>query len=87
MTTPLSAEQALDRYFPEARSKILDLAAVLDRIDRGAGASTVAKNPRLEQLRRGLAVLLEKEGNRAERVQQVFSLPYEAGWEKPKPRG
>ncbi len=87
MTTPLSAEQALDRYFLEARSKILDLAAVLDRIDRGAGASTVAKNPRLEQLRRGLAVLLEKEGNRAERVQQVFSLPYEPGWEKPKPRG
>ena len=33
--TPLPATQALDRYFLEARSKLLDLAAILDRIGRG----------------------------------------------------
>jgi hypothetical protein len=32
--TPLAAAQALDDYFLEARSKLLDLAAILDRIDR-----------------------------------------------------
>ena len=37
-TTPLAADQALERYFHEARSKLLDVAAILDRIDRGQGA-------------------------------------------------
>ena len=29
--------QVLDLYFMEARSKLLDLAAFLDRVDRGTG--------------------------------------------------
>ena len=37
-TEPLPAAQALEAYFLEARSKLLDLAAMLDRIDRGGGA-------------------------------------------------
>ena len=39
-TEPLSAAQALNTYFLEARSKLLDLAAMLDRIDRGGAAPT-----------------------------------------------
>ena len=33
-----------------------------------------------------LDVLRDESPARAERVQQVFSLDYDAGWEKPKPR-
>ena len=81
---PLSAQTALDTYFLEARSKILDLAAILDRIGRGAGQ--VEEDPRLEKVRMALEVLRDESGGRAERVQQIFSLEYDAGWEKPKPR-
>jgi hypothetical protein len=83
---PLPATQALDNYFLEARSKLLDLAAILDRIGRGRDATAVAADPRLEKIRRALEILHDPSGGRAERVQQVFSLEYEATWERPQPR-
>jgi hypothetical protein len=84
--TPLSAPQALDAYFLEARSKLLDLAAILDRIGRGRDAAAVEKDPRLEKVRQALKVLLEPGVGRAERVQQVFSLEYDPAWVRPQPR-
>jgi hypothetical protein len=78
--TPLPADQALERYFLEARSKLLDLAAVLDRIGRGKDAARTTEDPRLQKVRQALEILLDQSGGRAERVQQVFSLPYESGW-------
>jgi hypothetical protein len=84
--TPLPAAKALDAYFLEARCKILDLAAILDRIGRGREASTVAEDPRLERVRHALEVLLDQSGGRAERIQQIFSLEYDATWERPQPR-
>jgi hypothetical protein len=82
--TPLPAAQALDRHFLEARSKLLDLAAILDRIGRGQGAAGVDNDHRLDKLRQALEVLHDKSGGRAERIQQIFSLEYEAGWERPQ---
>ena len=38
---PLPAPKALDAFFLEARCKILDLAAILDRIDRGPDAAAI----------------------------------------------
>jgi hypothetical protein len=84
--TPLPAAQALDRHFLEARSKLLDLAALLDRIGRGAGSPGVAGDPRLERIQQALEVLHDRSGGRAERIQQIFSLPYDATWERPQPR-
>jgi len=81
----LTASEALDRYFLEARCKLLDLAAILDRIHRGGLGDPIA-DPRLERLRQGLAILQDEEKAKAERVQQAFSLDYESSWEKPKPR-
>lgn len=82
--TPLSKKAALESYFFEARAKVLDLAAILDRIDRGVGDP--ADLARLARLRKAVEGLLEEVPGRAERAQQVFSLDYEAGWERPKPR-
>ncbi len=79
---PLTAKEALEAYFFEARCKILDLAAILYRVDRGGGIT----DPRLAKLREALDVLRDEDGERAERVQQVFSLQYDPAWEKPKPR-
>jgi hypothetical protein len=82
--TPLSAKAALESYFFEARAKVLDLAAILDRIGRGPGAP--GDEARLAKLREAIEVLLDESPARAERVQRVFSLDYDAGWERPKPQ-
>ena len=81
---PLPAAKVLDAYFLEARSKLLDLAAVLDRIDRGDEAE--ADDPRVERIRQALAVLANATGDRAERIQMIFSLPYDPNWKRPVPR-
>ena len=78
---PLTGPQALDASFLDARARLLDVAAILDRIDRGGGVD----DPRLTKLRAGIAELQTGPG-RAERIQTLFSLPYDAGWERPIPR-
>ena len=83
---PLPANKALDNFFFEARSKLLDLAAFLDRINRGRDASAVSKDPRLEKIRHALEVLHDESGGRAERIQQIFSLEYDPKWDRPQPR-
>ncbi len=83
--TPLTAAAALDAFYLDARSRILDLAAALDRIDRGADPAGVATDPRLAKLRAGLGRLLA-EGDRAEAVQRLFSQDYDPGWVRPTPR-
>lgn len=83
--TPLSSPKALDAYFLEARSKLLDVAAILDRINRG-GAGPVQNDPRLAKIRQALEVLHDLSGGRAERIQQIFSLDYDSTWERPQPR-
>lgn len=84
--TPLAADQALAAYFLEARSKILDLAAILDRIQRGDGSTRTLADPRLENVARALQILSNEPGGRAEAVQRVFSLEYDSGWKIPEPR-
>ena len=81
--TPLSANKALDDFFFDARCKLLDLAAFLDRINRGRDASALSNDPRLDKIRRALEVLHDQSGGRAERIQQIFSLEYDPKWEKP----
>lgn len=76
---PMAAHEVLERYFLEARAKLLEVAATLDRIDRAAGSAEL-KDERRGQLDRALAVLREREPNRAERLQQLFSRPYAEGW-------
>jgi hypothetical protein len=84
---PLPAKTALEQYFFEARSKLLDIAAILDRINRGQDAGEVsADDPRIDKIRKAVEVLHDQSGGRAERIQQIFSLDYDAAWEKPKPR-
>lgn len=78
MSTSIAAPEVLSREFLEIRARILELAAALDRIDRADGS--VASDPRLQQIEQGLAALTESCSNRAERVQMIFSLPYQENW-------
>ncbi len=84
--TPLPASKALEQFFLEARCRLLDLAGILDRINRGKEANAAESDPRMERIRKALEVLHDQSGGRAERIQQIFSLEYDAKWEKPQPR-
>ncbi len=63
---PLPAGQALDNFFLEARCKLLDVAAILDRINRGLPSEELENDPRLLKIRQALEVLLDRSGGRAE---------------------
>jgi len=83
---PLPARQALDMYFLDIRCRLLDLAALLDRVDRGGDRPALAGDPRLERIRQAIQTLGDSSPGRAERIQQIFSLPYDPAWERPTPR-
>jgi hypothetical protein len=73
VTTPAS----LDREFLGIRCRLIELAAALDRIGRSKDSAD--GDPRIAQIRRSLDILADDEPTRAERIQMVFSLPYEKG--------
>jgi len=75
----MDAARVLDREFLEIRAKLLELAAALDRLDRGEGH--VRDDPRWEKIRQALALLQEDQPGRAERFQLIFSRPYHASWQ------
>jgi hypothetical protein len=81
MPIPLDAPEVLNREFPEIRARLLQLAAALDRMDRAAGTSE--GDPRRQKIREALAILLgDSAPDRAERLQLLFSLPYDESWKQ-----
>ena len=80
MPQDLTKPQLLDRELLGIRARLIDLAAALDRIDRGQGSA--AGDLRVEQIRRSLHTLLREAPSRAEEVQKIFSLPAEEGRER-----
>jgi hypothetical protein len=76
----MTAEAVLDREFLKARAKILEIGAILDRLDRAQG--DVSADRRRDLLRQGIEALLEDEKDRAARIQMIFSLPYREKWRK-----
>jgi hypothetical protein len=73
-TSPLSATELVDEYFIENRTKLLDIAAFLDRADR-AGASS---DFRMRAFNEAVASLTSSDRtgpDRIGRVQMLFSDP------------
>ena len=68
----------MDREFFETRAKLLELAAALDRLDRAEGS--VSNDARIQDIHQALSVLSGDQPDRAERIQLIFSLPYEENW-------
>ncbi|MEI7728407.1 MAG: hypothetical protein WCO56_02500 [Verrucomicrobiota bacterium] len=67
----MKRQQILDLYFLEARSKLIDLAAFLDRVDRAEGTADF----RLRSLQRAMKILHERKPQRAKRVLLALSDP------------
>jgi hypothetical protein len=80
MPIPLDAPEVLNREFPEIRARLLQLAAALDRMERAAGSAE--SDPRLPKIREALSILAEPGSSRAERLQLLFSLPYDPDWKE-----
>lgn len=73
MTTRLTRVQVLDLYFMEARSRLIEIAAFMDRVDRAEGDADF----RWEAFRTALNELEVGEMARAERVLRSLSDPTE----------
>jgi hypothetical protein len=67
----MTRQQVLDLYFLDARSKLIDIAAFLDRLDRAEGHADF----RLDAFRAALCELNQVDGNRARQVLLAFSDP------------
>lgn len=79
----LTAPKVLDEYYLEVRCKLLEIAAIMDRYDRGteSGEPTidVCEDRRMQRCRAALKMLTEThpQPNRAEQVALIFSDPVE----------
>ncbi len=67
----MTRQQVLDLYFMDARCKLIEVAAFLDRVDRGTGEGDF----RLEAFRKAMAHLAAGETGRAEAVLRALSDP------------
>ena len=67
----MNRQQLLDLYFLEARSKLIDLAAFFDRLDRTNGEADF----RLDALKRAVDELRRSDATRAEHVLLGLSDP------------
>lgn len=76
MTAPyqaLNATGILDLYFVENRSRLLDIAAFLDRVDRYAGADEARRDFRYRAFTEALKLLESPGGDRTKAIQMAFS--------------
>jgi len=67
----MTRQDILDLYFIEARSKLIELAAFLDRVDRGTGEADF----RWDAMRQALRALEATEADRARQVLLALSDP------------
>jgi len=67
----MTRQQVLDLYFMDARSKLIDLAAFLDRVDRADGSEDF----RITALRTALKELTNGNKERAKQVLLTLSDP------------
>jgi len=73
--SPLSPRELVDEYFIENRTKVLEIAAFLDRLDR-ADPSYASRDFRMRAFAEALAGL-SRTGGRVDHIQQLLSDPRE----------
>lgn len=87
MTTPQDPwrqrDALTDLYYMDARARVLDLAAFLDRMDRASGSD----DHRLRSLRAALVTLADGQSERARRILESWSDPTTAPAAKAETKG
>jgi hypothetical protein len=79
----MTKQKVLDLYFLNARHKLVELAAFLDRVERADGKEDF----RLKSFRAALVKLDSKKKNRAKNVLLAFSDPTTKPVQKAKGKG
>ncbi len=79
----MTRQQILDLYFMDARYKLIDLAAFIDRVERSAGEEDF----RMKAFRQALGELSKGETAKARRVLMTFSDPTTEPIEKAPGKG
>ena len=82
MSKARDAEDVLNSDFLETRGKILEIAAVLDRIERAPIRGHETPDPRMDQIRQAIEALLVPGPGRSETIQLIFSLQYDPEWRR-----
>ena len=79
--SPLSPQSLLDLYFLDARHKLIEIAAFLDRIERaracfaGTDQAMEKDDYRLASLREALNVVADGSSDKARSIRMIFSDP------------
>lgn len=71
--SPRTAEQLLDMYYLEARSYLLETAAILDRIERADGGDQILADKRIRELFETCRILTDGSKNRTEQFLTLLS--------------
>ncbi len=74
----MTPSAVIEREFLDIRSKVLQIGASLDRIERAGGSLT--DSPKTKLLLETIEILLDGQPNRAERIQLACSRPYDSNW-------
>jgi hypothetical protein len=69
----LNKKELLDLQFIDARARLIDIAAFLDRLDRHEGEGEGEGDIRLKYYKATLPILLEDRPDRAKAVLEAFS--------------
>jgi hypothetical protein len=69
----MTAREVMDGYFLETRGKLLEIGAMLDRVDRGAELLELRGDVRLVFIFEALKILQSAAPNRAELIQRLYS--------------
>jgi hypothetical protein len=78
-----TANSILDEKFLDVRAKLLEVAADFDRIDRAAENGDALSGRSLERRQRldeATQIVLSDGSDRAERLQVLFSRPFDESW-------
>ncbi|MCP4373492.1 MAG: hypothetical protein GY797_36125 [Deltaproteobacteria bacterium] len=74
LTPPKTADDILNMYYLEARSHLLETAAILDRIERADNGQTALEDKRVKTLFKICKMLPQAKSNRAEQLLQMLSV-------------
>lgn len=79
----MDKQQLLDEYFIEARSKLLDLAAFIDRVQRTSGGADFRWN----SFTASLPILMDNNPEKTKRILELLSDPSQTPAEKAGGKG
>ena len=74
-TCPLTTAEIIGVYFIENRTRLLDIAAFLDRVDRSRDSADPNRDFRIAAFQRALSVLTGHGPDRVQQIQMILSDP------------